>query len=651
MSISKRIGIIISAGLFVTLTIMLMVLLINEKSNKIEQIGETAEEVSDLITKSITFAMGEGVEDVAPYIEKAATVDNVVDLRIIPTNKVREGSESEMDQPELSVINNKIPVKKEETFKNISVFRSIVSINANEGCTGCHDVKEGDPMAVVSVRYSMESTYKAIADQQMLAILLGLLTIVAAVITVVVLLKKRILNDLFKLGARIKILGRGEFSEIEPCNRKDEIGELSDSLTQLQGNLKQKAEAAVELSKGNLDIKIISLSDNDVLSVSMQKVKDNLSKLTTDLGHLTSAAIEGDFKFRIDESAHSGEFRKIIEEINAAIHSILQPIKDSSNILAEMANGNLSVRMGGNYKGEHKILKENINSVVSSLDKAIIEVNNAVEMTISTANQILSSTQQMTQGVQNQSMQASEVASSIEEMTSTIFETSSNTTKAAKSSKTAGNRAQNGVEKINDAIMGMKSIVSAAGKTGEKISNLAEKTDSIGSVANVINEIADQTNLLALNAAIEAARAGEQGRGFAVVADEVRKLAERTSKATSEISETIKLIQVEAKDANSAMLEAGDSVNKGMILTNEVAEVLKLILEDSENVNLQIEQVAAASEEQSSAAEQISRSIITINSVSQESATAVDHIAGTVSEMHNTTLNLKELVRGFKVSR
>ncbi len=165
----------------------------------------------------------------------------------------------------------------------------------------------------------------------------------------------------------------------------------------------------------------------------------------------------------------------------------------------------------------------------------------------------------------------------------------------------------------------------------------------------VIDDIADQTNLLALNAAIEAARAGEQGRGFAVVADEVRKLAERTTKATKEIAEMIKQIQKDTSGAVSSMKLGTTEVEKGKLLAHKAGDSLSEIITGAEKVAEIINQVAAASEEQSGAAEHISKNIESISSVTQQSASGIQQIAHASEDLNRLTLNLQELVAQFKV--
>ncbi|MCU7526696.1 MAG: methyl-accepting chemotaxis protein, partial [Ignavibacteria bacterium] len=209
---------------------------------------------------------------------------------------------------------------------------------------------------------------------------------------------------------------------------------------------------------------------------------------------------------------------------------------------------------------------------------------------------------------------------------------------------------EKGAKKINDTKKGIEKIVVSSEETSRIVASLSKRSEQIGEITQVIDDIADQTNLLALNAAIEAARAGEQGRGFAVVADEVRKLAERTTKATKEIAETIKAIQDEAKDADSSMGEARIAVEAGMKLTEEVAEVLSEILKGALKTTDVVLQVAAASEEQSSAAEQISKNIEGISSVTQQSAAGTEQIARAAEDLNRLTVNLQEIVAGFKIN-
>lgn len=318
--------------------------------------------------------------------------------------------------------------------------------------------------------------------------------------------------------------------------------------------------------------------------------------------------------------------------------------------MQKFAQGDLSAKLVAENKDDLiGKLFSGFNQVVSNLRNIIVKVTEAVHATASAANQISSSTEEMAAGAQQQSSQTHEVASAVEQMTKTIYETTKNTTQANESSKNAGKVAKVGGQVVEETIEGMNKIANVVRKSADTVRELGKSSDQIGEIVQVIDDIADQTNLLALNAAIEAARAGEQGRGFAVVADEVRKLAERTTKATKEIATMIKQIQKDTYDAVDSMHEGTKEVEAGKLLAEKAGDSLKEIIVGAEQVVDIVNQVAAASEEQSSAAEQISKNIEAISTVTQESASGIQQIAHASEDLNRLTLNLQELVAQFKL--
>ncbi len=289
------------------------------------------------------------------------------------------------------------------------------------------------------------------------------------------------------------------------------------------------------------------------------------------------------------------------------------------------------------------------NQVIENLRSMFGEINQAVHATASSANEISASSEQMATGAREQNQQTTEIAGAVEEMSKTIIESAKNTNHAAEQSKTASDNAKIGAEKVAATKKGMERIVKSTEETGDILGALGDKLQQIGEISQVIDDIADQTNLLALNAAIEAARAGEQGRGFAVVADEVRKLAERTAKATKEIGDTIVSIQGGAQDAVKSMEMAEKAVDEGMLLTEEVAKSLTEVLKVNQSVTDIVVQLAAASEQQSSAAEEISKNVEGISNITQETTMGTEQIARAAEDLNRLTLNLQNLAARFKL--
>jgi methyl-accepting chemotaxis protein len=428
----------------------------------------------------------------------------------------------------------------------------------------------------------------------------------------------------------------------------------------------------VALEKGNINVKIdnptkpLNLTSKDevgMLASTVDKmiskaqggidayegVRNKVAKLSEVTNELIIDGQEGRLNKRGDAKIFDGAYKEIVQGFNGVLDSVILPIQASAKTLDSFATGDFTERITTQYKGDHQLIVDSINKMGESVSAVLNQVKEAVAATASAANEISSSTEQMAAGAQEQSAQATEVAGAVEEMTKTIYETTKNTGQATEASKNSGKVAKEGGHVVEETINGMNRIAEVVRKSAETVQALGKSSDQIGEIVQVIDDIADQTNLLALNAAIEAARAGEQGRGFAVVADEVRKLAERTTKATKEIATMIKQIQKDTSGAVESMEEGTKEVEVGKQLAEKAGKSLQEIIHGAEQVVDIVTQVAAASEEQSSAAEQISKNIESISSVTQESASGIQQIAHASEDLNRLTLNLQELVARFKV--
>jgi methyl-accepting chemotaxis protein len=430
---------------------------------------------------------------------------------------------------------------------------------------------------------------------------------------------------------------------------QDEFGAMQKMLIKLKDAQLEKIKAAENISNGIFE-KVNAASDDDELAHHFNREIETFKEVISEITTLTDAAANGDLKIRGKADNYQGDFKKIIQGVNNTLDGVIFPLQEGAEVLASMASGDLTVRVKGAYNGDLKLITDSINQVGESLCDALGQVNEAVSATASAANQISSSSEEMAAGAQEQSAQTSEVVAAIEEMTRTIMDNTKNASFAAETAKGAGDKARQGGNVVYETIDGMKRISHVVTSSAQTVAALGKSSDKIGEIVQVIDDIADQTNLLALNAAIEAARAGEQGRGFAVVADEVRKLAERTTKATKEIANMIKTIQKETLEAVNSMNQGTEEVEKGTALANKAGDVLKEIIEGAQKVTDVAVQVAAASEEQSNSSEQISRNVEGISNVTRETSTGINQIARAAEDLSRLTVNLQELVFKFKVS-
>jgi len=407
-------------------------------------------------------------------------------------------------------------------------------------------------------------------------------------------------------------------------NSKDEVGVLANTVNSM-----------ITKAQGGID--------------AYENVRNRIGQLSNVTNELIIDGQEGRLSKRGDAKIFDGAYREIVKGFNGVLDAVILPIQDGARVMDEFATGDFTGRITADYKGDHQLIKNSINKMGESVSNVLNQVKEAVAATASAANQISSSTEEMAAGAQEQSSQATEVAGAVEEMTKTIYETTKNTGQATEASKNAGKSAKEGGHVVEETIHGMNRIAEVVKQSAATVQELGKSSDQIGEIVQVIDDIADQTNLLALNAAIEAARAGEQGRGFAVVADEVRKLAERTTKATKEIATMIKQIQKDTSGAVESMQQGTVEVEAGKLLAEKAGTSLREIIHGAEQVVDIVTQVAAASEEQSSAAEQISKNIESISSVTQQSASGIQQIAHASEDLNRLTLNLQELVARFKV--
>ena len=368
--------------------------------------------------------------------------------------------------------------------------------------------------------------------------------------------------------------------------QKDEIGEMSRAGSSLIDYLKDMVYVAQKVAKGDLSVKVNARSSNDQLGTAFSDMTDQL--------------------------------RSLVSEVTDSAKKV------------ETASGGLA-----SAASQASRATEQISTTIQQMATGTNEFANTVTRTTQSVEQMGMAIDGVAHGAQDQAQAVGEATAIAAKISNTIHEIADNAQSSAKAASEAAETARTGAQTVEETIIGMNSIKSKVGISVVKVQEMGERSSQIGSIVQTIEEISSQTNLLALNAAIEAARAGEHGKGFAVVADEVRKLAERSSMATREISDLIGGIQVTVAEAVSAMNDGAQEVETGVERAGQSGVALESILKAVASVNAQVSSIADAAQSINNSAVELDNSMGSVSAVVEENTAATEEMSAGSSEVNS----------------
>jgi len=352
----------------------------------------------------------------------------------------------------------------------------------------------------------------------------------------------------------------------------------------------------------------------------------------------------GDYSktLHIDQKDEIGE---LAVSLNTMVESLKEKIAEANHKSEEAARQaeNANVAMA-----EAEESRKRTDEAMESMLRVAAELQQVSEVLTSASEELSAQVEQSSRGADNQAQRVAETATAMEEMNATVLEVARNASQAAQSSETAKHKAEEGSKVVGDVVKGIHEVETQALELKREMGTLGAQAEGIGQIMNVISDIADQTNLLALNAAIEAARAGEAGRGFAVVADEVRKLAEKTMTATKEVGDAITGIQQGTRTNIGNVERAVRTIGDATALATRSGEALAQIVTMVDSAADQVRSIAAASEQQSAASEEINRSIEEVSTISSETSQAMNQAAQAVSQLAQQAVVLQGLIEGMQ---
>lgn len=328
---------------------------------------------------------------------------------------------------------------------------------------------------------------------------------------------------------------------------------------------------------------------------------------------------------------------------------ISRPLQETLDVVERIADGDLTANLSTTRRDELGQLQRGVQRMAVSLRELIGGIRDSVTQIASAAEQLSAVTEQTSAGVNIQKVETDQVATAMHEMAATVQEVARNAENASQAANEADGEARQGDRVVAEVVSQIERLAGEVDRSTQAMQVLQDESDKIGSVMDVIRTVAEQTNLLALNAAIEAARAGEAGRGFAVVADEVRGLAQRTQKSTEEIAELVAGLQSRTQQVAEVMNHSRAITDNSVTLTRQAGEALEGITRRVSSIQAMNLQIAAAAEEQSAVAEEISRSVINVRDVSEQSAAASDETAASSVELARLGGELQQMVSRFRI--
>lgn len=592
VSIMFLIGIVM-AGL---MTIMI------ERKNLYDAVELNSETAAAIIAKDIERTMIEARPDITKaMINDMRGLSSIEDIHVV-NFEGREAFNKDAPKNESAAMNTILSTKKNILIKDsqkVTLYRPLENAAA---CRPCH-MKDGDIIGAVKISRSIEREYKTAMRTMIIVTLATILGAIGFIIVIWFMLRKMVIQPVKAIEEAATKLADGDLSFHVDIKTKDEITRLSKSMKDSVYSL------------GSI----------------LQKVKDVSSRISHVAG-----TVEKDSKKMVDstrlEAEAVADISSAVEELKAAISEITE----STEGLAASAE-------------ETAAAMDQIAASIGQVTSSTRELSTSVDGTSSSIEELSATIKEVAESAEVLSSATDETLSSIEEMSFAVKEVEQNTKESAKlSEKVMTDASTFGMASIEKTIDGMKNIKVSVEKTNEYIKKLGGRSEEIGKILNVIDEITDQTTLLALNAAILAAQAGEHGKGFSVVADEIKDLAERTTFSTKEIGELIQGVQQEVKGSVQTMAEGLKSVEEGIKLSGEAFDSLNKILESSKKSSEMAFSIERSTGEQAKAIRVVTEAMGRIKNMTGMIAKATSEQSRGVGLIMNAAEKMKEISNQVK---
>ncbi|MDD1724475.1 MAG: methyl-accepting chemotaxis protein [Methanospirillum sp.] len=490
-----------------------------------------------------------------------------------------------------------------------------------------------------------------------------ILIIIVAILTIVVVIAIGIsfsgntTAPLEQAARMISEMGRGHLSERLNISRDDEIGILAREMDEFSNNLQFTVLAALKkVAEGDLSVTVVPKDEHDEISMALSQLITTITSIMGEVRNLITEAEEGRLQKRGDTAMFVGAFRDIIAGINNMLDAITTPLSEALRVADLFSRANFSARFDEQVvtKGDLIALKEGLNTIGIELSKAIRDVSEQVQVLSASSEEAAASIEEITAGAASIAQSSSvvsmnadnsvrsveQVLTAMEELNTSVSTVAAKVEVVSRLSLDANSTSTQGVEQAAVAETGIQAINGAVNDVGTIITEIREQMNEINKIVEIIGDIADQTNLLALNAAIEAARAGDAGMGFAVVANEVKALAQESQGSAENIAKIISSLQRQSERAAIAMNQANTEVSKGSAAITDTIRFFHTIAGQVEEISLHMTEVASLSEEEAASVEEITASVSEVKTMSAETAREA---VGSASASEESSVSLNQV--------
>ncbi len=633
-----------------------------QQNAMVHEVEETAARYAHMLRMAISEPMAKG--DNAATTEKFELVsEHYDDVGIWLTNfkgnitysttksDLRTDYQRQIDNPEINeLIQESLdrPITKGILSKmdDKPVFVEVSSVKNEKRCYHCHGRKQQILGTMIMVQ-DVSRQFGVLKNSQIKGAMLSFAGFIALLGALLFFMRTSIVKRIEIIAGATSEFSSGNLDAHFDVKGADELGQLGMDLEKMAVQIKDQ----LQYNKGVLSGITVPMVVTD-REENIEFVNDPMLKI---LGHgynevrgtkcseyfvKDGSCVIGGTLITGDESEGLLRYERS-DGVSFPLRYQVSSLKDASGSVV----GAIALMIDLTEEEENR---RNIEQQQETLLEVANEVTEVATKLKDASEELSQQMNELTSGVDTTAMQTGQVATAMEEMNATVLEVAQNTGETAQASDRANKVAREGGKVVSNTVDEIHNVSNTTEELAGKLNDLAERAENIGEVMSVINDIADQTNLLALNAAIEAARAGEAGRGFAVVADEVRKLAEKTMSATGEVEDAINLIQQSTNDVVKGMSDTRERVVKTADMAEGSGGVLEEIVQQSNRIADMVRAIATAAEEQSATSDEVNNSVTEINSLSQSLSQGISNANSGIQEVAEMAQNLSRLVARFK---